>query len=318
VSFLLEVNGVKKVKLFSILVIVLSIVALGIFMGKQVFVFLETKTAPQGAKQPESDSILGTAEAAPAQGATRVLYAANAEGSSSATGSSAPVAVPYSAPAGVNAGSVNGSPATENAGSMSKVGPADQLVAFANGNGINVREEPNLTCKKVMKVANGTRGAVVERKDGWTKVKWDFNRKSGWTRDDLLVVGPRDVLPGLSADVASGTASAAAILNVKVQKALAAARKISVAIAKPAPPSETVKGFASGSHLPGEGTICSDPYAKIRSSPNVKSAILGKIPKGVVVKIKSSKRVGKFHWFEIVFNQGKKEGWTREDNLQFQ
>lgn len=310
----------KKIKLFSILVIILSVITLGIFMGKQMFKYLETKSLPPGSKAPDTIPILGTAEASPAQGTTEVLYSSGkAEPAAGTPDPAGAVGAPTShGQTSPTPGTVPTSqPPAPNDSESAKVLPTGPLVAYANGNGINVREEPNLTCKKVMKVANGTKGTVLEQKDGWTKVKWEFNKKVGWTRDDLLVIGPKDTLAGLPTSIASGPRSSPTAVDPNAQKALAIARTISVAVAKPAPPSETVKGFAGGADLPAEGTICSDPAAKVRSIPSVKGALLGKVPKGVVVKIKSSKRIGKHHWFEIIYHQGKKEGWTREDNLQF-
>ena len=63
--------------------------------------------------------------------------------------------------------------------------------------------------------------------------------------------------------------------------------------------------------------VVADSGAKVRNAPSTKAALLGKVPKGVVVKIKSCRRIGKYQWFEITYHQGRKEGWTREDNLQF-
>jgi len=73
----------------------------------------------------------------------------------------------------------------------------------------------------------------------------------------------------------------------------------------------------AGGKLPEEGTIIADPLAKIRSSPDVKSQLVGKAPKGLTVKILAAQQAGKYMWFRISYNNGKKEGWTREDNLQF-
>ncbi len=318
----------KKIKLFSVLVIVVSVVAVGIFMGKQMFTYLESRSglpAPAGAITP-AGGVLATAEAAPSEGSTQVLYTATPSGapnsnpsspSSALEASKNPPAVGAAAPAQPGTPPVKaGSPSPD---------PHVQLVAFANGNGINVRDAPDLSGKMVMKIGNGTRGHVIDRKNGWTQVKWDFNKKVGWTRDDLLIIGPKDSLTGIPSVPGSGTSPVVidpatrkpVPVDPAALKAMAIAQTVSVAVAKPAPPSETVRGFASADKLPAEGTIVADSGAKVRNAPSTKAALLGKVPKGVVVKIKSCRRIGKYQWFEITYHQGRKEGWTREDNLQF-
>ncbi|NLI75318.1 MAG: SH3 domain-containing protein [Candidatus Riflebacteria bacterium] len=316
----------KKIKVFSVLVIVVSVVAVGIFMGKQMFTYLESRSglpAPAGAIAP-SGGVLATAEAAPSQGATQVLYTATPSGAPNPVPSPAP-STPESSPGPSAAATpVPPAPPPAKAGSPSP-DPHVKLVAFANGNGINVREIPDVSGKMVMKIGNGTRGHVIDRKNGWTQVKWDFNKKVGWTRDDLLIVGPKDTLTGIPPESGSGTTRVIidpttrkpVPVDPAALKAMALAQTVSVAVAKPAPPAETVKGFASADKLPAEGTVVADSGAKVRNAPSTKAALLGKVPKGVVVKIKSCKRIGKYQWFEITYHQGRKEGWTREDNLQF-
>ncbi len=326
----------KKIRLVSVLVIIVSVVTIGIFMGKQMFAYLESKAAPPVAPAgaPANQGLLATVEAAPSQGTGQVLYSAQEPQPVKST--------PGSPPSGGNPGapplskaSVPTGPSPLPSPPPSSVTPtASQkvtLVAFANGNGINVRDLPTLDSKVIMKIGNGTRGHVLEQKDGWTKIKWDFNKKVGWTRDDLIIVGPKDSLTGLptapAPQSATGTVpgvgtttpgKAGVGMDAKAAaKAPAVLQTVSVAMAKPAPPDQTVKGFASIDRLPAEGTICSDAGAKVRNAPSTKAALLGRVPKGVVVKIKSCKKIGKYHWFEISYHQGRKEGWTREDNLQF-
>jgi uncharacterized protein YgiM (DUF1202 family) len=321
---------VKKIKLVSVLVIIVSVVTVGIFMGKQMFAYLESRAAPPAAPAgaPTNQGLLSTVEAAPAQGTSQVLYTAQgteplpltsvSNASPAKSGGPLPATNPDK---GLPSSSSPTGPLS--AAAASKV----PLVAFANGNGINVRDQPTLDSKVIMKIGNGTRGHVLEQKDGWTKVKWDFNKKIGWTRDDLLIIGPKDTLTGLpTTSAASGTAAPAPGPGGKMAigteakagaKAPAVLQTVSVAMAKPVPPDQTVKGFASLDKLPSEGTICSDAGAKVRDAPSTKAALLGRIPKGVVVKIKSCKKIGKYHWFQISYHQGRKEGWTREDNLQF-
>ena len=168
-----------------------------------------------------------------------------------------------------------------------------------------------------MRVNKGTRGFVLEKKDGWTKIKWEFNRKIGWTRDDLLIQGPIEIMRSLvdpKGNIASVTTQN---IQTAVKKAKTMAQNVSVAVAKPVPPSETVKGFVPGEKLPEEAKISADPFARVRETPDTKSLAVGRLPKGVMVKIKSAKQVGRHYWFQIQYNNGRKEGWTREDNLQF-
>ncbi|OQA05905.1 MAG: Bacterial SH3 domain protein [bacterium ADurb.Bin374] len=204
-------------------------------------------------------------------------------------------------------------------------------VAYALTNGVKVRESASTESKEMMRVNQGTKGFVLEHVGGWTKIKWDFNKKIGWTRDDLLLMGPQEVLSTMvdhngklinDQSVASVTASAvasmtAARIQAATKKARTIAMTVSTAVAKPAAPAETVKGYVAGGKLPEEGTIIADPLAKVRSSPDAKSQLVGKIPKGLTVKILSAQQAGKYMWFHISFNNGRKEGWTREDNIQF-
>jgi uncharacterized protein YgiM (DUF1202 family) len=195
----------------------------------------------------------------------------------------------------------------------------ERWVAFVSGDGTNVRDHPSTEkpSKVLFKVSKGTKGFVQARKSGWTQLKWDFNKKVGWTRDDLLLIGPDEVIRNLMADN-QGNIASISFDKVKTQSKRAAelAQTISVAVAKPAPPSETVKGFI-GDKLPPEGVIVSSPFARVRDKPSRQAAETGRVPKGITVKIKSAKQIDRYYWFEILYNNGKKEGWTREDNLKF-
>ncbi|HOY67156.1 MAG TPA: SH3 domain-containing protein [Candidatus Ozemobacteraceae bacterium] len=299
----------KIIKLVSIIVIIASVVALGAYAGKQMFRMLEEKS-----QAPVSPTDVKTVQAAPEATAP----------------SSAPLATPAD-----RAASAVATAQTPKAPQASAASPTKPLlgdeVAYALVKGVKVRFEPSLTSKEMMRVNQGTKGFVIEHQDGWTKIKWDFNKKIGWTRDDLLLIGPQEVLSTMvdnngkllsDQTVASATASAvasmtAARIQAATKKAQAIAQTVSSAVAKPAKPADTVKGYVAGGKLPEEGTITADPAAKIRIKPDTRAELLGKVPKGVAVKILSAKQVGKYMWFNISFNNGRKEGWTREDNLQF-
>ena len=167
-----------------------------------------------------------------------------------------------------------------------------------------------------MKVSKGTKGTVLEKKNGWTKIKWDFNKKIGWTRDDIIVSGPEEVLQSAGTDGKHVASMTSVALQAASRKAAEIAKTVNVAVARPVPASETVKGFFGGKP-PSDATIVASPYARVRSQPTRQASEVGRIPKGIAVKIKSYKQIGKFAWFEITFSNGKKEGWTREDNLRF-
>ncbi len=308
----------KKVKIISVIVIMLSVVALGVFMGKQMFKLMEADSLPQGSATTSSASN-------PTQTGVKILYSASDATDISSLNKDIKPAI---SPIPVATTSVNSSTepvdslkiATKNDSepARQKFDPAGpKWYAYAKGNGINVRKEFTTSSKRLFKVAKGTRGTVLEQKNGWTKIKWDFNRKIGWVRDDLLVVGPANVLLSL----VKKTADIEDLSNKKVQSAsvkqLLKENKVAVAIAKPAPVVNTVKGYKKGDKLPEQGKIIADPVANIRSQPNVKSAKVGQLPKGVIVQIKSVEQKEKWQWFEIIFNNGKKTGWTREDNLRF-
>ena len=293
----------KKIKFLSIGVIFLSVIALGIFMGKQMFKFLEAKSLPNG-PTPDVVRVKGPDSGAPGQ-QTLVLYSA---ASAAIDAPSTPEAVPSS-------------PEPSKVVAVAEQAPAippepkhlqEEWVAFATGDGINVRSGPGLKFGKVMKVSRGTGGKVLEKKDGWTRIKWTFNGKTGWVRDDLLTQGPKSVTKGVTeTDTANGSAVPRARKKAVDVEALQKASKVSVAVARPAPTEKTVQGFTNGKDLPEEGTIVADPVANIRSGPGTGNARVARIPKGVVVKIQSCKLEGKYHWFKISFNKGRKEGWTR-------
>ena len=201
--------------------------------------------------------------------------------------------------------------------SFSPTGP--KWFAYASTNGLNVRESPDKKGKLLFKVSKGTRGVVKEKKNGWSYIQWDFNKKKGWSIDDYLIQGPA----GIVDNIVNNT-SAKNIENIKkeqltqasIEKMLEQSKTI-VGVAKPAPASETVIKYTNGKNLPQRGTITPSGGANIRAEASTKSDRLIKLPKGTVVGIKSVKQVDNYQWFEITYSNGAKTGWTREDNLQF-
>lgn len=288
----------------------LSVVALGVFMGKQMFKLIEagsySPNKPQSSIATSSVQILYTAsptvdlvptpEVKPVETKSSIdiqdssMYtSAVKDASDTHKNTSAPIFTP------------NG----------------EKWFAYSLGNGVNVRNGPGISNKKLFKVAKGTKGTVIDKKNGWTLIKWDFNKQLGWVRDDLLIQGPADVLSSLvkkTGDVATIDANQ---INKATAKKMHEKNKVIVEVAKTAPVETTVKTYVEGDKLPKQAKIAADPFANVRSGPGTGYARLTKLPKGVVVGIKKVQREGKWLWFEISFNEGKKSGWTREDNLSF-
>ncbi|GAB4275352.1 MAG: hypothetical protein Kow0029_16400 [Candidatus Rifleibacteriota bacterium] len=299
----------KKAKIISILIIMLSVVALGVFMGKQMFKIMEagstTKSTPTS--QVATSSV-------------QILYSSSTTASASSFVpapeiSAAAKPVPVETVDEIKPANKPPAESKTKAPVFSPDGP--KWYAYASGNGINVRSGPGTNNKRLFKVAKGTRGVVIEKKNGWTRIKWDFNKQYGWVRDDLLVQGPAEIVSTLvekAGDV--GKIDAKQISKANAKEVLKKSKMI-VAVAKEASPNETVKSYKEGDKLPELAKITADPFANIRSGAGTRNAKVAKLPKGVVVKIKNVKREGKWLWFEIEFNDGKKTGWTREDNLAF-
>jgi len=314
---------VKIIKIVSVVIIIASVIALGAYAGKQMFKFLEDKSQTTIPAQE-----VKTAHAAPVQD-KGILPSSGFDKEQTDSSFSSSGSATFSG------GTHSSSAGTSPSGHPGNATPAKPLlgndVAYALVKGVKVRDNPSLESKEMMRVNQGTKGFVLERKDGWTKIKWDFNKKIGWTRDDLLLIGPQEVLSTMvdnngklinDQSIASATVSAiASMTTARIQaaakKAQAIAQTVSTAVAKPAAPTDTVKGYVKGGKLPEEGTIIPDSGAKVRNRPDTKSDLVGKVPKGIAVKILSAKQIGKYMWFNISYNNGKKEGWTREDNLQF-
>ena len=301
----------KKAKMLSIVVIMLSVIALGVFMGKQMFKLMEAGTgAPGQMASTGNDSASST---------VKILYSADKPGTvTSETPTVAPSIVSAAAEpvATVAAATPEAKePEKKDGNSFDPSGP--KWFAYSSGNGINVRSGPSLQDKALFKVGKGTKGTVIDKKNGWTQIKWDFNKKEGWVRDDLLIQGPATVVQTVVANTSDIAQLDAGKINKESAKAILEESKVAVAIAKPAPVSETVKTFVDGENLPEQARIEVQTFANIRSGPSTRHDMVAKLPKGMVVKIKAVEKVGKWQWFEILFQEGKKSGWTREDNLKF-
>jgi uncharacterized protein YgiM (DUF1202 family) len=285
----------------------LCVVALGVFMGKQMFKLIEAEST-------------GTTSSSAATSSVQILYSANKNASGETQIPSVEISeVKQEIPIADQAEEKAENNETAQTSPAQPVFSADgpRWYAYATGNGINVRTGPSTSYKQLFKVAKGTRGTVTEKKNGWTQIKWDFNRKTGWVRDDLLVQGPAAIVSTL----VQKTGDVEKIDTRQITKANAKKvmkeNKMIVAVAKKAPVSETVKSFTEGDDLPEQGKIAADPFANIRTGPGTQNARITRLPKGVVVKINKAEREGNWLWFEITFNDGKKTGWTREDNLTF-
>ncbi|MBF0408500.1 MAG: SH3 domain-containing protein [Candidatus Riflebacteria bacterium] len=298
----------KKIKILLVLIIFLSIIVLGLFMGKQVLSSLENGSIQQAALTASATKVAPSDNTANAEVPSIADLPNRFENQIKPGSNQVKAEVQIASNPNVFPGVSDKSwyPAT-----------GTKFVAYIADKGVNVRDGPSLQSKQIFRLMQGTRGMVLERKSGWTKVKWDFNRKIAWVRDDLITQGPFEVMLGIMGSDGKGVATATQeSIKAAAVKAAKMAESISVAIAKPAPASETVRGFSSG-NLPKEAVIIAEPFAKIRSMPSTKAERVGKVAKGMAVSIKSVQQVGTYQWFEISYSNGKKSGWTREDNLKF-
>ncbi|MBU1109811.1 MAG: SH3 domain-containing protein [Candidatus Riflebacteria bacterium] len=296
----------KKAKIISIVVIMLSVIALGVFMGKQMFKLMEA-----GSATPGQTVVAGGDNAT---SSVKILYSADKPGETTST-IAAPTVIESGANIATSEVALAKEPEKADDSGFDPKGP--KWFAYASGDGINVRSGSSVQDKLLFKVAKGTRGSVIEKKNGWTHIKWDFNRKEGWVRDDLLVQGPAAVMQTMVANTEDITKLDLNKITKETAKEVLKENRIAVALAKPAPVSETVKTFVDGENLPEQARIEVVTFANIRSGPSVRDDMVAKLPKGMAVKIKSVKKIGKWQWFEILFQDGKKSGWTREDNLKF-
>lgn len=309
----------------------LAVVALGIFMGKYMFKLMELKSTQNSTTSSNNSNTVSTSDQ---NGSVQVLYGdkddissntlkanqlpniqasetpkiintANNTPSSSATTSN-----------NSNSEATNNKPTNDNS-VFSPTGP--RWYAYATTNGLNVRETPDKKGKFMFKVAKGTRGVVKEKKDGWTYIQWDFNRKKGWSIDDYLVQGPANIVENIinkTSDKKIENITKEQLTQAKIEKELETSKTI-IGIATSASLADNVISYTNGKDLPKKGTITPANGANIREAPSTQSAKLIKLPKGTTVGIKSVKQVDQYQWFEITFSNGAKTGWTREDNLKF-
>ncbi len=311
----------KKIKIVSLIVILLSVVGLGIILGQKVFHWLESKSMPPALASSNKDAAppaVGTAVAAsrplpavsagasvppPASVSPTTTTGAVRDNGSREGGSSgvAPAAAP--SPAVATVASVAAAPET--------------LVALVAGNAVNVRQGPSTSHKKVQRIPAGSRCDVKKRENGWTQVEF-AKGKTGWIRDDLLTFVPLSNAQTVQAQIVASFAAnlpPASPAKPGAPAAPAAPTTVTVAIAKPAPPSKTVKSLRAEN--PTSAVIGASPAARIRAEPSTRSAEVGKVLKGLTVSISSKKTIGKWTWYEVKSPDGKKHGWTREDNLRF-
>lgn len=279
-------------------------------MGKQMFKLMEAGSTQQAPATASGDGDSATSS-------VKILYSGEPGSTGSApvieakagTGTGNTAVLAEALPAGTT------QVASKTASGFNPEGP--KWFAYASGNGTNVRGGPSTSEKLLFKVSKGTRGVVTDKKDGWTSIKWDFNRKTGWVRDDLLIQGPAAVMTNIMQPGNDPGKIDPNLINKAAAQEIIKESLVAVAIAKPAPASETVNTYVQGQKLPEQGMIEAQTFANIRSEPSTTSDKLAKLPKGMIVKIKSTRREGRWQWFEIIFNDGKKTGWTREDNLKF-
>ena len=308
----------------------LAVVALGIFMGKYMFKLMELKST----QNPTTTNNSNTVPNAKQQESVQVLYGDKSENSSNTVETNKTPTTQSSGTAQVlnvvdNASSSSTTlsnnttpdkqnPKTANDPSVfSPTGP--RWYAYATTNGLNVRETPDKKGKFMFKVAKGTRGVVKEKKDGWTYIQWDFNKKKGWSIDDYLIQGPANIVENLvnkTTDKKIETINKDQITQAKIEKEIETSKTI-IGIATSASLTDNVITYTNGKELPKKGTITPPNGANIREAPSTQSAKLVKLPKGTTVGIKSVKQVDQYQWFEITYSNGSKTGWTREDNLKF-
>lgn len=310
----------------------LSVVALGVFMGNYMFKLMEGKSSQSNSQNNKSSE--PSAQNAD-QGTVKILYGDKGTSSknndndfqqnkNSATPDNAvPVKTQIDASSSEKT-VLASSTATDTAKpvndmlAFSPTGP--RWHAFASTNGLNVRETPDKKGKFLFKVAKGTRGVVKEKKDGWTYIQWDFNKKKGWSIDEYLIQGPANIVDDMVNNKKPGdkaeTIKPEQITQANIEKEVEQSKTI-IGVARPASTTETVISYTNGKELPKKGTITAQNGANIREGPTTQSNRLIKLPKGTTVGIKSVKQVDKYQWFEITYSNDTKTGWTREDNLKF-
>jgi uncharacterized protein YgiM (DUF1202 family) len=338
----------KKAKIISIVIVMFFVIALGAFMGKQVFRLMEvggTTTTDNNGEVAKSDysgtsyeevgelnsTSLNTHQKVPPVNQPNLSDDSTTSVANMGFQRETPNREPQppirpTRPEPVIARQEPKLITNEPVAPISRVEPVTQVnkveektvpvgvktYAFANGSGINVRTGPSIREAMLFKIGNGTKGLVLEKKNGWTRILWDFNKERGWVRDDLLNFSSTPVMPTPTAQAANKE------INITPAKKVSPENIVAVAMAKPADISVTTNSYKSGDKLPTEAVINAETFANIRSLPTTSSEKIGKLPKGMVVRVKNVKKEGRWQWFEIVFQAGRKVGWTREDNLKFE
>ena len=304
----------------------LAVVALGIFMGKYMFKLMELKSTQNNTTS--SNNAANTSTDTNKQTSVQVLYGDKSEISSDTVETAKIQSAPSSGTAQVPNVTANASSSLSTAEATTTKPSNDTLAfspngprwyAYATTNGLNVRETPDKKGKFMFKVAKGTRGVVKEKKDGWTYIQWDFNKKKGWSIDEYLVQGPANIVESAvnkTTDKKIETINKEQLTQAKIEKELETSKTI-IGIATSASLADNVISYTNGKELPKKGTITPVNGANIREAPSTQSAKLIKLPKGTTVGIKSVKQVDQYQWFEITYSNGAKTGWTREDNLKF-
>ncbi len=324
----------NKKKIISFIAALLAVVALGIFMGNYMFKFMEAKSIQSNSGNSKSN----TANSKTEQNKVDILYGDKENPQSTndsefkqnqqfaSNGTAIPLASQSVNTSSNNNIASNTPPTEENKAKndalvFSPNGP--RWYAFASTNGLNVRENPDKKGKFLFKVSKGTRGVVKEKKDGWTYIQWDFNKKKGWSIDDYLIQGPANIVENVvnksSTEKTDNKTNTEKVTQASIEKELEQSKTI-IAVARPASLTETVITYTNGKELPKNGIISppnGSSVANIREAPNTQCKKIAKLPKGTTVGIKSVKQVEKHQWFEITFSNNSKTGWTREDNLKF-
>ena len=309
----------------------LAVVALGIFMGKYMFKLMELKSTQNPTTSSNNTNPVPNPNQ---QGSVQVLYGDHAENASNSVEANKPQPTQSSETAQTlnvidNASSSSNTAVNNPTTDKQPSKPANDIsvfspngprwYAYATTNGLNVRETPDKKGKFMFKVSKGTRGVVKEKKDGWTYIQWDFNKKKGWSIDEYLIQGPSTIVENLvnkTTDKKIENINKEQITQAKIEKEIETSKTI-IGIATAASLADNVITYTNGKELPKKGTITPANGANIRETPSTQSAKLIKLPKGTTVGIKSVKQVDQYQWFEITYSNGSKTGWTREDNLKF-
>ncbi len=328
----------KHTKIISFVVALLTVVGLGIFMGKSMFKLIEPPETQRNNQTQKITLATDTASIEPEHGTVKILYSDKKDFNSDLNDKKQQISTNQSSAKPISNNIVSNSTNSSSTTNSEKSTPntikpntpsnetlmfnpnGPRWYAYSSTNGLNVRESPDIKGKFMFKVKKGTRGVVKEKKDGWTYIQWDFNKKKGWSSDEYLVQGPANIVENIvnnkTSDNKLESVNKEKLTQASIEKELEQSKTI-IGVARPASLTETVITYTNGKDLPKRGTITPQGGANIRESPSTQSARLIKLPKDTVVGIKSVKQVDKYQWFEITFSNGSRTGWTREDNLKF-